>query len=226
MDNDQHPNNIDYVSAEKERPKRLTRAETKARTRERLLDAAAEVFARKGFAGASVEDVAEAAGYTTGALYSNFGGKDALFVELLASRAGYRLSEAESIVSNRGSTLEEERSTLSRFLVEVADKDMDIAALQAEFWLYAIRRPELLEHLAEQFRSNRDSLATVLADRARDMGQPENVPFESMATVVLALFQGLVQLRRTDPDLVPTDLYGTAVSWMFTGLNKQARDAK
>jgi AcrR family transcriptional regulator len=226
LDNGHSPNNIGYVSADKERPKRLTRAETKARTRERLLDAAAEVFSRKGFAGASVDDVAEAAGYTTGALYSNFGGKDALFVELLASRNGYRLSEAEAIVSNRASTPEEERSTLSRFLVEVADTDVDLAALQAEFWLYAIRRPELLEHLAEQFRVNRDSLAKVLQDRAQSLGQPDNVPFDQMATVVLALFQGLVQLRRTDPDLVPTELYGTAVSWMFAGLNKQARERK
>jgi AcrR family transcriptional regulator len=219
-----YPNSIDYMSADQQRPRRLTRAETKARTRELLLDAAAEVFARKGFAGASVDDIAEAAGFTTGALYAHFGSKDALFVELLASRNGYRLSEAAAIVSNRVSSIDEARDTLSRFLIEVADKDIDLAALQAEFWLYAIRRPELLEHLATQFRANRDSLADVLAERARNLGQPENAPFVSMATAVLALFQGLVQLRRTDPDLVPTELYGTAVSWMFSGMNKNARN--
>jgi AcrR family transcriptional regulator len=212
------------MSADQERPRRLTRAENKARTRELLLDAAAEVFARKGFGGASVDDIAEAAGFTTGALYSNFGGKDALFIELLASRSGYRLNEAAAIVSNQDSSLADARDTLSQFLVEVADKDVDLAALQAEFWLYAIRRPELLEHLATQFRTNRDALTGVLTERAKNLGQPENVPFENMATVVLALFQGLVQLRRTDPDLVPAELYGTAISWMFTGLNKIARE--
>ena len=66
---------------------RLSKAEAKARTRELLLSAAARTFARKGFAGASVDEIAEAAGYTVGALYSNFGSKERLFVELMRSRA-------------------------------------------------------------------------------------------------------------------------------------------
>jgi AcrR family transcriptional regulator len=214
------------VSTDESRPRRLTRAETKARTRALLLDAAAQVFARKGFAGASVEDIAETAGFSIGALYSNFGGKDELFVELLGSRSSYRLGEAAAIVSDTDSSLEQVWSALNGFLVDVADKDVDLAPLQAEFWLYAIRRPELLEHLAERFRTNRDSLGTVLADRARELGQPDNVPFDQLATVVLALFQGLVQLRRTDPDLVPADLYGTAAHWLFTGVNKVAREER
>lgn len=189
-----------------------------------MLDAAAQVFARKGFGGASVDDIAETAGFSTGALYSNFGSKDELFVELLASRSSYHLDEAATIVSDQDSSLAEARSTLSEFLVDIADKDMDLAALQAEFWLYAIRRPEMLEHLSAQFRGNRDALTTVLANRAAARGAPENVPFDRLATVVLALFQGLVQLRRTDPELVPRELYGQAISWLFTGVNKVARD--
>jgi AcrR family transcriptional regulator len=212
------------VNADEPRSRRLTRAETKARTRARLLDAAAQVFARKGFSGASVEDIAETAGFSTGALYSNFTSKDELFVQLLASRSSHRLIEAAAMVTDPGSSLDELQSVLSQFLVDVADKDVDLAPLQAEFWLYAIRRPELLEHLAAQFRSNRDSLATVLADRARDRGQPGNVPFDDLATVTLALFQGLVQLRRTDPELVPADLYGTAMHWLFVGIYRLARE--
>jgi AcrR family transcriptional regulator len=185
-----------------------------------VLDAAAQVFARKGFGGASVEEIAETAGFSTGALYSNFGSKDELFVELLASRGSYRLSEAVAIVSDPDSSTEQSRTALSEFLVDVADKDADLAPLQAELWLYAIRRPELLESLAERFRANRDSLATVLADRAERLGRSGDVPFDSMATVVLALFQGLVQLRRTDPESVPADLYGQAIHWLFAGASR------
>lgn len=210
---------------EEPRPRRLTRAETKARTRSKLLDAAAQVFARKGFGGASVEEIAETAGYSTGALYSNFGGKDELFLELLASRTGFRQIEATTIVSNAAASVDEAQSALSRLLIDVADQDADLAPLQAELWLYAIRRPELLEQLAAQFRTNRDSLTTLLAERARARSQPENVAFGELSTVILALFQGLVQLRRTDPELVPTDLYGTALHWLFTGVNKIAREA-
>jgi AcrR family transcriptional regulator len=205
-------------------PRRLTRAETKARTRARLLDAAAQVLARKGFGGASVDEIAESAGYTTGALYANFGGKDELFLELLAERTGFRQAEAATIISGPAEDLEQVRGGLNQLLVDVADKDADLALLQAELWLYAIRRPGLLERLAAQFRANRDSLSAVLTERAQDRQtgeQPADIPFEDVATVVLALFQGLVQLRRTDPGLVPADLYGRALSWLFTGVDRQ-----
>lgn len=66
--------------------RRLTRAEAKARTRQQVLDAAARVFAQKGYAGASVEEIAESAGYSIGALYSNFASKERLFLELMSAR--------------------------------------------------------------------------------------------------------------------------------------------
>ncbi|WP_328610317.1 TetR/AcrR family transcriptional regulator [Amycolatopsis sp. NBC_00345] len=199
-------------------PRRLTRAETKARTRVLLLEAAAYVFARKGFAGASVDDIAERAGFTTGALYAHFSGKEEVFVELLAGRTHSRLAEAAEIVSDVDSSLDETRSAMSRLVVDVADNDDDFALLQAEFWLYAIRRPEFQQHLAGQFRTNRDALAAVLTARAEKRGQGGDVPFEELATVLVALFQGLVQLRRTDPDLVPESLYGEASRWLFSGI--------
>jgi AcrR family transcriptional regulator len=201
------------------RPRRLTRAETKTLTRSLLLEAAAQVFARKGFAGASVEDIAASAGFSIGAVYSNFASKDELFIELLSSRSGHRLAESEAIVSDQVRTLDEMQLALNRLLVEVADKDVDLAPLQAEFWLFAIRRPELLQNLAAQFAANRDSLTAVLTGRARDRGQRGDIPFTDLATVLLALFQGLVQLRRTDPRLVPEDLYGTAAHWLFVGIS-------
>jgi AcrR family transcriptional regulator len=63
--------------------KRLTREETREQTTQRLLDAAAKVIARKGLDATSVEDIAEAAGYSRGAFYSNFSAKEDLFIELL-----------------------------------------------------------------------------------------------------------------------------------------------
>jgi AcrR family transcriptional regulator len=63
--------------------KRLTREESRDLTRQRLLDAAAVIIAKKGLAAASVENIAERAGYTRGAFYSNFDSKIDLFIELL-----------------------------------------------------------------------------------------------------------------------------------------------
>jgi AcrR family transcriptional regulator len=196
--------------------RRLTRAEGKARTRGRLLEAAAEVFARKGFAAASVEEIAETAGFSTGALYSNFAGKEELFAELLASRGGDRLAEAARIVADEELSREDRRGALGRLLVTVADQDADLAPLQAELWLHAIRRPELRELLASQFRATRDFLAQTLADRARSSGS--EVPPDDAATILLAMFQGLVQLRRIDPASVPEDLYASAIRWLSAGI--------
>src|SRR5919108_3500916 len=96
--------------------RRLTRAESKARTRELLLDSAARTFARKGFAGASVEEIAESAGFSIGAVYSNFGGKEELFLELLSARASGRLREAARILDDPQA--ERPLDALSGLLVE------------------------------------------------------------------------------------------------------------
>src|SRR5205807_8868436 len=75
--------------------KRLTREESRSQTRERLLRAAARVFLRRGFHRASVEEVAETAGFSTGAVYSNFSGKEELLLALCDERAR---EEEEAVV--------------------------------------------------------------------------------------------------------------------------------
>jgi AcrR family transcriptional regulator len=75
------------------RPARLTREQSRARTRERLLASAAVVFTREGYGGASVDRIAEEAGYSKGAFYSNFGSKDELFLELVDHYAGAQAEE-------------------------------------------------------------------------------------------------------------------------------------
>lgn len=80
--------------------KRLTREESRDQTRQRLLDAAEKLIAKKGLASTSVEDIAEAAGYTRGAFYSNFGGKNDLFIELLRRDHQQATEELNSLLSD------------------------------------------------------------------------------------------------------------------------------
>ena len=74
---------------------RLNRQERKSQTRERLIDAAAQVFARQGFEAASLDEVAAAAGYTKGAVYSNFASKTDLFIALIERRIEVQTAEHE-----------------------------------------------------------------------------------------------------------------------------------
>src|SRR5713226_7690587 len=82
--------------------KKLTRDEKKARTRERLLDAAADVFARRGFHAASLDEVADEAGLTKGAVYSNFTSKDDLIVALIETRLDRRFIGIATAVDKGG----------------------------------------------------------------------------------------------------------------------------
>ena len=189
---------------------RLSRAEAKARTRELLLDAAARVFAQKGYAGASVDEIAEAAGYSIGAVYSNFGGKEQLFVELLKERANDRVTQAAEIMADAEPG--DATRAMSRLVIEVADKDADFAPLQAEFWLYAVRNPALMDSLAERMREPRDMLTDLVRRSVPDAQRADQ-----LSTIIMALFQGLVRQRRTDPDSVPEELFGQALEWLFTG---------
>ena len=192
---------------------RLTRAEAKARTREQLLDAATRVFARKGYAGASVEEIAESAGYSIGALYSNFASKEQLFLELMSARRERRVNEVASILDAADPV-----DALVALLDRSAERDPDLVALRAEFWLYAVRNPEAMDALTAQLRRQVDALIGIISAATERWGTPPDVPAAEVATLVLAMFQGLVRQRRIDPDRVSGELFGQGVRWLFGGL--------
>lgn len=79
---------------------RLTREESQALTRSRLLAAAPQVVAREGYEGASIDKITDAAGYSKGAFYSNFGSKDEFFLELLERHAGLDVVEIASLLKD------------------------------------------------------------------------------------------------------------------------------
>src|SRR5437588_2291320 len=116
------------------------REEQKALTRRRLLEAADAVFARRGFHGASVEEIARQAGATTGALYSNFAGKEDLFLELFEESTAAQVREYSEIFSE-GTTLEAQaRGGADRWMQILRDRP-GYFPLFIEFWAYASASP-------------------------------------------------------------------------------------
>ena len=196
--------------------KRLTRAQAKGRTRERLLDAAAQTFARKGYAGATVEEIAEAAGYTIGALYAHFGGKQELFLELMSSRTSRRRTAVAEILGAEDGR--DPVDALAEFLERTGSPDPDVMALWAEFWLYAVRNPDAMGALIAQRREQVDALVDLVSAAMERRGAPPGVSARAVATVALAMFQGLMRQRRIDPDRVSGDLLAQGLRWLFAGL--------
>ena len=202
---------------------RLTRAEAKAQTRRRLLDSAARVFAEKGFGGATLEEIAEAAGYSTGAMYANFGGKEQLFMEVVAEHrsrvASRRIGQVSQIFDQALATGADPFDALTGMFVKAADRDRELAPLQAEFWLYAVRNPAARQVIADSLSDQADELEPVLTRVLQRFGAAPDATPREVTVVVLALFQGLARRRRLDQAAVPEDLLARALRWLLRGLS-------
>src|SRR6202034_627487 len=145
------------------------RDEQRALTRRRLLDGAEAVFARSGFHGASVEEIAREAGATTGALYSNFASKEDLFLALFAERIDTDFDDYSRIVTAGGTLEEQARGAADRWMAILRERP-DYFPLLIEFWAHAIRKPLLRERLAGRFASLREASARVVLEGAEQQG--------------------------------------------------------
>jgi AcrR family transcriptional regulator len=206
--------------------RRLTQAEAKERTRKQLLAAAARVFAQKGFGGASLEEIAEIAGYTTGALYYNFSGKEQLFLELLNTSMSREIADrAEAVTrvfSEAAGSGGDPFEALSGFVAGRAGRDSDLAPLSAEFWLYAVRNPAAMDLIAGKLGEQDRALEPVIAAVMEQLGTPPGITPAEMAMVAVSLFTALVRRRRIDPAAVPDDLFARVLRRLFTSTSEPA----
>src|SRR5690348_12189722 len=133
---------------------RLTREQSKAHTREKLLDAARTVFASRGFNGASVEEIASEAGFSTGALYSNFDGKEDLFLVLMEREIEEHAREiAEAVRSS--ATVAERAAGGARQWMKMIEREPEVLLLFTEFWAYGVRDAEVRPLIAARFAQAR-----------------------------------------------------------------------
>ena len=154
---------------------RLTRAQRRQQTRDRLLDAAGQVFARRGFHAATVDEVADAAGYTKGAVYSNFANKDELFLALLDQRLAAQLQQVEALYAIESS--EELLAAMRGRTEQEFAAARDFGVLMVEYSLYAMRNPAAQAELAERYRQLRGRLAELITERYADaIVQPLDPP--------------------------------------------------
>src|SRR3954447_15257927 len=100
--------------------RRLTRAESQARTRVDLLEAAARVFERRGYERSSIAEIADEAGYSHGAVYSNFDGKEDLFLGLYEQWVARRVAEIDAMWSGQGTLAERARAAADEWMRRLA----------------------------------------------------------------------------------------------------------
>jgi AcrR family transcriptional regulator len=198
------------------------RAEVRARSaeqgtsREQLLGAASRVFARSGYRDASMDEIAAEAGYSKGALYWNFESKEELFFALLDEvddRLRVLLTMAASAPVDRDVTAE-----LSRALIAVLEQNRNMVLLFHEYSAMAVRDARLGERHAKRNAMLRKELGRAIEARFEALDVPLTMSAERLATVVIALVDGLSSERLTEPGAVPEDLFGEVLSLIEAGM--------
>jgi AcrR family transcriptional regulator len=187
--------NVSATSSEPAR--RLSREEARARTRERLLDAAADVFKRLGFAGASLDAVAEAAGYTKGAVYSNFATKADLFVALLE-----RVCQAEAAVQAEAfarQSFGEWVDDLDKLFARQVTDDPQWIVLQMEFWLAAVRDPEIREKLLAASAGSSEQTGEAIDRELARAGASSSFTGQELGILMNALATGFAIHLQLEP---------------------------
>lgn len=170
--------------------RRLSRSERQEQTREKLVAAAQRVFLRRGFHGAALNEVAEAAGFTTGAVYSNFSDKDELFLAVLDAENARRFPLHAQLSAEAESFEAAIRASIREY-VEHAKQFPGWAGVYVEFWTHASRRPELRRLMAER----QAALLTTAAQRIEALAARFQleliVPARDAARGFYALSRGL-----------------------------------
>lgn len=192
-----------------EETQRLSRDEARQQTRERLLDAAAGEFRRRGYNGASLEAIAEAAGYTKGAIYSNFDTKADLFKALVDRSLDAELStQAQQFA---GKSLEEVIEELDEVFQRQVAGDPEWLALELEFVLVGMRDADVRRRLAAGSEELRDKTGASI-DHLLAQGDHSS-PFTGRELSVLfsALATGLGLQQLLEPETVDPELLVRAV---------------
>jgi AcrR family transcriptional regulator len=197
----------------------LTPERRRQQTREYLLQAAAQVFAERGFHGASLDQVAAAAGFTKGAVYSNFKNKEDLFLALLEANQEREMEDLRDILQSSDIPPD---ARLPDFvgLIRAQTKELgdnwDI--LYQEFVLYAMRNPAAREKLSELEAVTVEKVAGLIeAERTRQGIEPLERP-EHVARIITALFNGISIMRALKIEAVDEAFLETVMSFLAQGL--------
>jgi AcrR family transcriptional regulator len=201
-----------------------TRAERRAQTRDELIRSAERLFKRDGFHATSVDAVADDAGYTKGAVYSNFASKEALFFAVYERRVEERVAQLDRLGDEAASSREAMRTAVETASLRSDDGWM---AVFFEFWAHVLRHPEHRARFAELHRRGLEPFVRAVEAGAREQSAELALSPQLLATAHLALGNGLQLERLTRPDEIDTDAV-EQVMWTLaratTPLQKGAGD--
>jgi AcrR family transcriptional regulator len=201
----------------------LTRREKQQRTRSSLLAAAAKLFCQEGLEGTSVEQVAQAAGYTKGAFYANFDSKEQLFLVMLDQRFAQELERLDRALAGTQEPLQEAEAAASDFIHFASDEQWP--RLYFQFVAHAVRHEEFRQELAARQRAMRERLTELFRRWKDSVGHPLPIPLEDVTAMFFFMADGFLVDHMIDPGF-SEELYATMVGVFLRGLEAMACDSR
>lgn len=191
--------------------------------REELLAAALRVFAKRGYRQAGVDEIAAEAGYSKGALYWHFPGKEELLLALLDERIDAPMREMVALLEaappDRDMSLQ-----ATREFARQMEEQREAVLVDREYWTLAIRDRELSARYVRRQSELRASLARAIDARARHLSTLElPMPGEQVARLVMSIIGGLAVDELTEPGSVDPQLLGEALALIYSGLVARAQ---
>ncbi len=194
------------------------------RTRAALIASARHVFATRGFEGASLDEIADMAGYTRGAIYRHFANKEDLFFAV-SEAVGREVLDAfaEELDLETGSLLDNNQLAAATWMKALAG-NREIWALNLEFSLYQYRNPAVQERSVDQRRQSRATVVSFMEHYWAEQGITPKLPVETIAAILLNASDGFAQAARVDSDT--EDLFATFLDLFIPAVmeDSQTRD--
>lgn len=197
------------------KPKRLTREEQRRATREKLLISAREVFEERGYAGSALEEIADRAGFTRKAVYSNFSSKADLLLELLDRQLQTHVEWVESIVG-QGSA-ERQALDIGSAFSSFFGEERAWEQLFHEFCIVAARDEELGARFRARLREAKAAITRVVEKQAQDAGASPSLPVERLVLGIFALMMGIALEKLIDPERIDDALFGEMLALIVAG---------
>jgi len=177
--------------------KRLSRAEQNERNRALVLEAARRVFLARGYHAATLDEIADEAGFSRGVVQSRFGNKADLFLALLEERIAERAAQNARLAEGLGGA--EGMPVLREHAARRNRAELDWGLLLIEFRVHAARDRGLSVRYAALHARTRQRLAGVITDVYRRAGQPPPFPPQEMAQMILTVEAGVRLEQAADP---------------------------
>jgi AcrR family transcriptional regulator len=192
----------------------LTAERRRQQTREYLLQAAAQVFAERGFYAATLDEVAATAGFTKGAVYSNFKNKEDLFLALLEDSYAREMTALRATIERSDVPPEARIGDFVSLIGGELDRAPNMGALYLEFHLYALRNPAARARMNELEQEDIRAIAEILEVEREQRGVEVEEPAEQTARIIVALFRGISMMRTANPEVAGEELLEAAIAFV------------